>query len=179
MNRVWELELDVDSFDLEEEGKAEEELDGVDITTLQEVGTGEKNKRKTYGLFEEIMEDVPSSDEWTGWDYDQFIERIYERPVFSPDCTIIAEKDDRFIGMIIQYYVEEENDIYTGIGGVRREHRDKGVATAMLTRAVKTAEKKGVSKMKTESRNESVLKILQNLGFDKKPGRIQFEKVLE
>ncbi|MBS3782212.1 MAG: GNAT family N-acetyltransferase, partial [Candidatus Thermoplasmatota archaeon] len=91
MNRVWELELDVDSFDLEKDGRSEENLDedGIGITTLKEIGNDENNRRKIYGLFEEIMEDIPGSEEFTGMDYDQFIERIFNRPIFSPECTII------------------------------------------------------------------------------------------
>ncbi len=179
MKRVWELELDVNEFD---EGSAlERNLDeeGISLTTLDEIGTSEENKRKFYEVFDKIAEDIPGSDQYTGLDYEQFKKMILGRPIFSPECSVIAVKDNRFIGMLTQYWNKEENAIYTGLGGVKREHRRKGIATAMIGKAVEIAEEKGVPKIKTESDNETMLHIIENLGFEKKPGMIDYKKTVE
>ncbi|MEF8873466.1 MAG: GNAT family N-acetyltransferase [Candidatus Thermoplasmatota archaeon] len=180
IRRVWELELDVDEFD-EEPAGSEEYLEekGIALTTLEEVGTTEENKRKFYDLFDKIAKDIPESDQYTGMDYEQFKKMILGRPIFSSECSIVAVKDNSFIGLLTQYLNEKENAIYTGLGGVKREHRRKGIATAMIEKAVEIAEEKGISKIKTESDNEGILHIIEKLGFEKKPGGIEFKKVLE
>ncbi|MFP4185576.1 MAG: N-acetyltransferase family protein [Candidatus Natronoplasma sp.] len=73
-------------------------------------------------------------------------------------------------GMSSHWKKEKENSLFTGLTGVRRKYRGKGIATAMKVKAIKTAEKKGFDKIKTmkETGNEGMLHINQRLGFEKK-----------
>ncbi len=179
---MWGAELDVKGFDFHEYDGLEERLDeeGIVIISLSELEYSEDNKRKLYQLHEDIMEDVPMTDEYTNMDYDRYIERVFENPNFFPEGFILAVKDDEFVGMSSHVKKEKEDALFTYLTGVRRGVRNKGIATAMKVKAIKKAKEKGISKIKTmnETGNEGILHLNDELGFEKKPGWVDFEKEL-
>ncbi|MBS3790976.1 MAG: GNAT family N-acetyltransferase [Candidatus Thermoplasmatota archaeon] len=181
--RMWESELEIEDFDLNEYEGLEEKLrkEGFELTSLAEIEIDEDTKREMYELHEDIMEDVPMPDEYTRQDYDRFIERTFNHPEHFPEGYILALKEDEFVGMSSHWKKEKENSLFTGLTGVRKGYRGKGIATAMKVKAIKIAEEKGFDKIKTmnETGNEDILHINQKLGFEKKPAWIDFEKVLE
>ncbi|MFW6040313.1 MAG: GNAT family N-acetyltransferase [Thermoplasmatota archaeon] len=178
--KMWEAELKVNEFDFDEysglQGKLSEE--GIVLTSLAELEMNENNKKKLYELNEDIMEDVPMPDEYTRTDYERFIKRTFDHPEFFPEGYIIATKDDDFIGLSRHWLKDEENALFTGLTGVRRGYRGKGIATAMKVEAIKTAKENDIKKIKTmnETGNEDILHINKKMGFEIKPAWIDFEK---
>ncbi|MEF8873920.1 MAG: GNAT family N-acetyltransferase [Candidatus Thermoplasmatota archaeon] len=178
--REWISMLDVDEFDPEEYAGLEEKLAEKDIvlTSLKELEHGEENKRKLYELHEELYEDVPTHDEYTGMDYDRYIESVFDRSEPFFEGIIIAVKDGEFIGMCRNILNQEDDSLFTWLTGVKREYREKGIATAMKVKAIKKAKEKGIPKIKTsnETGNEAIVNLNDELGFEKKPASISFKK---
>ncbi len=178
--RMWEAELVVDEFDFNDYQDLEDKLEkeGIVLKPLKEIEYDEENKRKLYELREDVMEEVPLPDGYTGTDYERFVETLFNNPNFFPEGYILAIKDDKFIGMSSHWLKEKENSLFTGLTGVRIEYRGKGIATAMKVKALKVAKEQGIEKIKTmnETRNEDILHINDKMGFDKKPAWVDFEK---
>jgi len=180
--KMWEAELPVDDFDFEEYEGLEEKLEdqGIKLTTLKEIEHSEENKRKLYELHEDIMEEVPLPDDYTSRDKDRYLDNLFNHPRYFPEAYILAIKDDEFIGMSSHWLKEKENSLPTGLTGVRKEYRGKGIATAMKVKALEVAKEEGIKKIKTmnETRNEDILHINDKMGFEKKPAWVDFEKEL-
>ena len=68
--------------------------------------------------------------------------------------------------------------LYTGLTGVRRSHRRKGIALALKLRAVDYARRHGIEEVRTwnASTNEGMLGINIRLGFQRQPAWIDFVK---
>ncbi len=180
--REWTSVLDVDEFDPGEYTGLEEKLAEEDIvlTSLEELEHDEENKRKLYELHEELYEDVPTHDDYTGMDYDRYIEEVFDRPEPFFEGVIIAIKDDEFIGMSRNMLRKKDDSLSTWLTGVKREYREKGIATAMKVKAIKKAKGKGIPKIKTsnETGNKAIVNLNDKLGFEKKPAWISFKKEL-
>ncbi len=178
--KMWEAELKVDEFDFDEYEGLEEKLEdeGIVLMSLKEIEDDEENKRKLYELHEDVMEDVPLPDEYKRTDYDRFIDGLFNHPGYFPEGYILAIKDDEFVGMSSHWFKEKENSLFTGLTGVRRDYRGKGIATAMKVKALEVAKEENIDKIKTmnETRNEDILHINEKMGFEKKPGWVDFEK---
>ncbi len=180
--RRWELELNVEDFNFEEYVELKEKLDdeGIELTSLGEMGVDEQTSRRVYELYEEVWEDFPMPDEHTGMEYDRWVE-FFDSPSFFPEGYIIAVKGDEFIGLCTNWDKEGQDAIYTGLTGVKSGYRGRGIATALKVKGIEVASEKGISKVTTENdtSNEVILHINQKLGFKKKPAWIDFEKALE
>lgn len=180
--RMWEAELEVNEFDFDEYAGLKEKLneEGIILTSLDKLEMNENNKKKLYELNEYIMEDVPMPDEYTRTEYERFIKKTFDHPEFFPEGYIIATKDDSFIGLSRHWLKEEENALFTGLTGVRRDYRGKGIATAMKVEAVKIAKENNIEKIKTmnETGNEDIIHINKKMGFKIKPAWVDFEKEL-
>ncbi|MEF8873752.1 MAG: GNAT family N-acetyltransferase [Candidatus Thermoplasmatota archaeon] len=178
--KMWEAELMVDEFDFDEYEGLEKKLEyeGIVLTTLEEIEHDKENKRKLYELHEDVMEDVPMPDEYTRTDYDRFIDGLFNHPRYFPEGYILAVKEDEFVGMSSHWLKEKENSLFTGLTGVRKDHRGKGIATAMKVKAVEVAKEENIDKIKTmnETRNEDILHINEKMGFERKLGWVDFEK---
>lgn len=181
--KEWISVLDVDEFDPEEYAGLEERLteENIVLTSLEELEHDEENKRKIYELHEELYEDVPTHDEYTGMDYDRYIKKVFNDPGRFFEGVIIAVKDGEFIGMSRNILEKEDNSLFTWLTGVKREYREKDVATAMKVKVIKKAKENGISKIKTsnETKNEGIIHLNDKLGFEKKPAWISFKKVLQ
>ncbi|MFO8108917.1 MAG: GNAT family N-acetyltransferase [Thermoplasmata archaeon] len=180
--KEWLSVLDVDGFDMEEYRGLEEKLaeEGISLTSLANIEHCEENKNKLYEIHEEIMEDVPMQDEYTGTDYYRYIDYLFDHPYSFLDGFILAMKKDEFIGMSSNFHIKNDNYIFTGLTGVKKEHRGKGIATAMKVKLIKKAKEKGIPKIKTsnEKKNEGIIHINNNLGFENKAAWISFKKEL-
>ncbi len=177
--RVWELELDVDSFNFEKYQGLKKDLreKGIVLTSIDELGMDDENKKKLYRLYEDVVKDVPISDEHTGIRSHRFLE-FFQHPYFIPETYIIAVKDDQFIGLSNNWFLEEQNALFIGMTGVKKEFRGKSIATAVKVKAIETASEKDITMIKTENDtvNKNMLHINEKMGFHKKSAWIHYEK---
>jgi len=181
--RSWESRLDVAAFDFAPYAGAEERAraQGIEIKSFAELAADPDRNRKVYELTMEVERDVPSPDPHTDVSYEFFVERRLNDPNLLPDAFFVALHDDKYVGTSALWASQGNDDLYTGLTGIRRDYRRKGIALALKLRGIAYARAHGRSLIKTwnESRNRPMLSINEALGYVKQPAWIFFVKVLK
>jgi mycothiol synthase len=177
-------ELDVSAFDFARfsEYPARMEDIGIEIRTLEELGArGPDWIRKWYELENELMQDVPAADPFTPPTFDNFQERRLGHPAFNAASQFVALDGDVWVGISGLWVPPAEPDrLYTGLTGVVRSHRRKGIATAMKLRGIAFAEDYGAKSIETDNEeNNPMYELNLKLGFEPRPAWLQFEKCMK
>ena len=182
--REWESRLDVPAFDFARSDGAEEKpaAHGVRLTTVEELASDPDRDRKLNELENVLGRDVPSTDEPTEVPIEQWRKMLLENPNFLPGGYQVAvhEPTGEYVGLSMLFARQADNELQTGMTGVRREWRRKGIALALKLKAIRFAKAYGAPKIRTENEinNEGMLSINEALGFEKQPALIILVKRL-
>jgi GNAT superfamily N-acetyltransferase len=176
--------LDVAGFDPKPfaEKAAQVAASGVKILTLAEIATAVGDwKQKLYELEWEIAQDVPSPDPLTKQPFDVFQNRVLGAPGFDPEAWFIALDGDQWVGMSNLWLAQGDPDkLYTGLTGVVRSRRRRGIATAAKLRGFEYAKRRGVKVIETDNEENNPMYFLNlALGFKPQPAMLDFEKRIE
>lgn len=186
IQRYWESRLDVASFDLAAFASAEERVakQGIAITTLaDELARGQREVvlRQAYELDTEVSRDIPMPDPMTVTSFEHFQKAAIESPNFLPEGWFIAKDGDKYVGVSNLWRSHELPDVlYQGLTGVRQEYRGWGIAMALKIHGYRAARDRSIREIRTwnNTRNRSMLRINEAMGFAKQPVWIEFEKTL-
>lgn len=181
--RSWESRLDVAAFDpspyegLDEKMRAQ----GIEIKILKELQGDSDHTRKLYQLECELLKDVPHPDEQTTISYETFIARTLKNPNLLPQAYFVALHQAEYVATSALWASQGNDDLYTGLTGVKRAYRHRGIALALKLRGIAYAKAHGRSIIKTwnESNNRAMLSINEALGYVKQPAWIDFIKVVK
>lgn len=181
--RDWESRLDVATCDLSQFGDAQSRIraEGIVIKTLAELADDPERDRKLYELDVEVAEDVPSPDPFTAWSYEFFEQHVLRNPRLLPDAYFVALHNREYVGLSVLWSTQDSANLSTGLTGVKRSYRRKGIALALKLHALQFAKTSGASVINTwnESGNRPMLSINEQLGFVKQPASVHFLKVLQ
>jgi GNAT superfamily N-acetyltransferase len=176
--------LDVASFDpapfAAYPARAREQ--NIEILPLSEIMLVDPDwKRKYWELDWEITQDVPSPDPITKVPLEFFIQRVFESPSFMPEAQYIALDGGQWIGMSGLWRSQAASHmLYTGLTGVVRSHRRRGIAIAMKLRAIDFAKQYGATSIETDNEEGNPMyQINLKLGFEPQPAWLDFEKKLD
>lgn len=176
--RFWESQLDVDAFDFAPYEGCEERVTshGIAIKTYAELASDTDRDRKLYEMDVEISMELPSPDPITPASFDRYQTQVLESPHLLPEAVFIALDGDRYVGMTALWSTEAGDYLMTGLTGVRRQYRRRGIALALKLRAIDYARRHGRPQIRTEneSNNRPMLAINERLGFEKTPAWITF-----
>jgi GNAT superfamily N-acetyltransferase len=181
--RSWESRLDLATFDPTPfRAEAQRAHDaGIRIRTFAELAADTERERKMYDLSWELVQDVPSTDPPTRLSFENYVNERLHHPDFMPEGCFIALDGTDYIGYTNFWRSKAGAELYTGLTGVKRSHRRRGIAMALKLGALEWAQAQGVPRVKTwnEQNNVGMLSINMHLGFVKQPAWISYVKVLD
>ena len=134
-------------------------------------------QRRCWDLEREIVQDIPMSDTPTRPALERYAQ-ILEEPTFTPDSWFIASKGDEWVGMSTLFADPAMPDTYfTGVTGVRRSLRRRGIATALKLRAIDYVRSRGGKSIETDNEeNNPMLDLNLALGFEPGPTLLELRK---
>lgn len=182
-------DLDVGQFDPSAFAPSVENAraQGIEIYSLAQLKDLDKNwKRKIYDLYVEVHADIPSADGTTPRSFESYSKNLDNPIVSFLDTRYVAvdgnTKGVDDVGAYVAMSNLEYNSVnpglgHTGLTGVARTYRRRGIATALKVHAIVQAKADGVKRINTENEESNpMLDLNIRLGF--KPGTawITYEK---
>lgn len=182
--REWESRLDIRTFDMGPyEGHIDRvSADGIEIRTIRELEDDPERDHKLWDLDQTLDQDVPSPDPPTPVPFEHWRKARLQNPNLLPDAWFVAVDGHQYVGCSNLWSSLAKADVlYTGLTGVRREYRRRGIALALKLRAIQFARERGCPQVRTwnESRNEGMLSINVRLGFVRQPAWVDFVKQIQ
>jgi mycothiol synthase len=134
---------------------------------------------KLHELHWQLMQDIPHPDELTRVPWEVWSKR-FTNPHFLPDANFVALDGEEYVGVSVLWKNDGDPKLHTGITGVLRTHRKRGIATALKVRALTYAKEHEAAAVRTfnEVNNNGMLGINFRLGFVPVPAWIFFVKHL-
>lgn len=154
---------------------------GFEFTTLtQERAINPDADRLLYDIDAETGSEVP----WPGGahmevTYEQFRQRSLESPTADPAAILIAKHQGRYAGITMVEF-SPGRPAHTTMTGVRREYRGQGLALGLKLLSFGIMQERGCTQTITQNdtANPPILRLNEKLGYAKKPGILQWEKLL-
>ena len=150
------------------------EQESYTFKSLADLGNSEDVQRQFHRLFLKVRQDVPRSEPATPIDWEAFKKLVLDAPDFFPEGTFFALKGKELVALTMFWRSEAADDLYTGLTGVKREHRAKGLATALKVVALNYAASVGAKQIFTDNdtNNVEMIAINDKLGFRRLPARL-------
>ena len=178
--RDWVSVLDVRTFNASGFENLEVGLaaQGIALKTLADLGDSAAVRQAFFELFSDVRQDVPRSEPATPFTFETFSKFFFGAPDFSFDATFVALHGADMVGLTHFWTSDTTADLDTGLTGVQRAYRGKGVATALKIRALRYAKKVSATKVTTDNdtNNASMLAVNEKLGFKRLPASISLLK---
>ncbi len=139
--------------------------------------------RKLYALWHAVLSDIPSSGERKLDAFERWQARVLDAPHFDPSLWFVAidGANGQFVGLSTFYTGEPGSDtIGTGLAGVVRSHRRRGIVTALKVYALSCMQKLGFQRTTTgNEENNPMYQINLRLGYEPLPARLSLVKTLD
>jgi GNAT superfamily N-acetyltransferase len=151
---------------------------GIHIYTLATLQDADPDwMSKTHQVKAEIIKDVPAPDELIEWPFAEF-ERSLAYPNFMPEGIFIAIDKGQYVALSELWRSQADpKRLYTGLTGVLRSHRRRGLATAVKVHAICFAQSYGATILETDNEeNNPMFQLNLQLGFRPQPALVEFKK---
>lgn len=151
---------------------------GVRIRSLAELQAGHTPDLHTrlHALMSDVRGDVPRADPATPLSFQVFEDAVLGDPGLLPQAYLVAEAGGEWIGQTTLFRSEASPELFTGLTGVTREWRGRGVATALKVAAIGVARALGAPTIRTDnaSDNAPMLRVNDRLGFVRDPATVSY-----
>ena len=149
--------------------------------TLKDLESDPDRNRKLYEAQIEIDMDVPCPEPITPPGFEQWKKMTLDNPGLLPEGYFVAVDNGRYVGLSGLWNSDGHSDLQTGLTGVRREARRKGIALALKLTAIDYAKRQGRKVIRTDNEinNRPMLNINERLGFVKQPAWIGYVNKLK
>lgn len=183
VDRMFGSTLDVTRFDptpferFEERSRAA----GIRIVTLTELPLDDEAfQRRLYDAVIEMLHDVPTAHPFNPWPFATWQQRFLGSPQFMRESYFVALDGDTIAGVSELRRSTLPETIQTGLTGVRRDWRRKGIAQTLKLAATRYARDHGHRFVRTtnHSVNRPMLAINEAMGYVKEPAWVNLEKHL-
>lgn len=155
---------------------------GIEIKSLAELEQSEPNwKQKLYEAHWEMLQDVPSTEPFRRFSFEEWHRRILERPTFLAEGWFVALDSDKWIGLSqLRRRLGTNLHLNTGLTGVARSHRRKGIATALKVKGIEFAKAYGPAIISTNNEeNNPMFQLNLRLGFEPRPAGLDFARTIQ
>lgn len=135
-------------------------------------------QRHLWILHQTLLKDVPAVVPYTPISYDEYAATILDHPSFYADACFLALDGDMFVGMsYLRVRSEKPQELETGITGVLRDYRRRGIATALKVKGVEFAQQYGAETIMTMNEEKNPMYQLNlQLGFKPLPRWITYQR---
>lgn len=176
-------QLDVCAFDQQKFSGIFEKMNAMNIKlrSFAELDDIDPDwKRNVWDLAWELIQDVPSPDPITRQPFEQWLKR-FDAPYYVAEAQFVAMDENHYVGYSgLWLALADREKLYTGLTGVVRSHRRKGIATAVKVRGIDYAKQRGVKFIETDNEeNNPMYDLNVQLGFTPLPAELDFKKVIE
>lgn len=177
--------LDLHNFDASPYAPLDAKIEslGLQIKTLTELEASDPDiYRKIWDADWEITRDEPGSEDDTRSPYESLHAWFTTDQNLLHDGYFLAMDGEDIAGLtFLMKQSADTHTLMTGMTGVRRAYRRKGVATALKVRSIAYATAQGYHTIKTQNeiRNAPMISINDQLGFIAQPAWIRYEKILD
>jgi len=182
--KVWDSKLTLDDWDptpflgavtrVEEQG-----IRLVDMVELREMWPDWD--RRIYEMEREIWKDIPLPDKQTDPGFEWFKRHVLESPNLYPEAAWFAVDGEAVVGLSAPWRQKAGDHLATGLTGVSRSHRRRGVAMGLKVKSLGFAKGQGHPWVMTdnEENNVGMIGINKTLGFQDYPSWMGFDKILK
>ena len=163
------------------EGRMREQ--GIEIIDMNEMKRREPDYlRILYDMDVALMDDVPWHHEMTPLPYEGWAERFLSSDDRIDECYLLAVDKGQYVGVTMLFRSKARDDkLYTGLTGVVRSHRRRGIAMALKLRALGYAKANfrtstgEIPFVVTENEeNNPMFAINERLGFKRQPDWLMY-----
>ena len=175
--------LDVRSFDprpFEGTLKRVDESE-VDVRPFGELMAEDTDAlHKAYEAGWEFLQDVPFPEPIQKWPFEQYLSEV-EGPWGMPESWFMAVDQGRYVGISQLWRIPAmPARLQTGLTGVARTHRRRGLATALKVRAISGAKEAGFESIRTDNEENNPMYVLNiKLGFKPIPSWLAYRNELK
>ncbi|HUT97473.1 MAG TPA: GNAT family N-acetyltransferase [bacterium] len=128
--------------------------------------------RRLWALHEAVASDYPGPNTYRRQPFDAWERKRTDSPAVRKDAALVARRGDEFVGMTeLGFRAGSAGPAYVVTTGVLREHRGRGLATALKYLSAEWARDEGVPALLTGNHfgNEPILSINRRMGFQAQP----------
>ena len=161
------------------EGKMAAE--GIEIVSLAALAEREPDwQRRVYELEMLLSQDVPQPVTFSRRPFAQYAQRVFDSPDLLSEGWFVALAGDDYVGMTNLFKSGTGVKLLeTGLTGVHRGYRRRGVARALKCQAIAFAQRLGATYIQTyNEENNPMFALNVQLGFQPQPAVVDWEKVL-
>lgn len=176
--RSWGAHLDLNDFDSRALATYRNALTecGVTLCAYEELASDPSRDAKLSALQAELEEEAPH--------FEPIIPKRHPKPT-DPGVLrgshVVAVVNGEYAGMASLTGQEGSSTMAgSGLIGVKREYRDRGIATALLAHTSAWAKERGFAEMNAggAGTNAAMLKVIRRVGFEVEPAWITLAKFL-
>ena len=154
---------------------------GIEICSVAELQRRDADwERRIWELGElEVMQDIPAVHPYAPKSFLSFRASFLHNPNFWPQAAFVALDGRRYVGLSSLWVPLAQKDrLYTGLTGIVRSHRRRGIATALNIHALMFAKQFGARVVETDVSNAVIDPINAQLGFTAQPAWLDLVKSL-
>ncbi|MEZ4770642.1 MAG: GNAT family N-acetyltransferase [Caldilineales bacterium] len=125
-----------------------------------------------------LAPDVPMPTTFHPPPFELYVQREFEDPAFMPQWWLLAMDRGDLIGTSSVFQVGDDmKTVGTGLTGVRRDHRRRGLATVLKCQVIRRLQEQGVQRIVTyNEENNPMFQLNLRLGFQPQPAEIDWQK---
>lgn len=154
---------------------------GYAFASVEELERDETQLYALYTFYQELVADVPRTQPFTPWSFEQFLAHRRSAPNLLPEGSFVALYRGTFAAVSELKRGATPEQLQTGLTAVRRAYRGQKLALACKVMALRYARACGAAVVTTRNAasNAAMLKVNRALGFTVEDADIELARTLD